>query len=90
MADGIPGSGHQPRRQIAFCVGRWRVTYTGPDSRSPRTGTLVGGPEYPSGNSGVLIPVVADEGPSYSVCWIRYQDVIDVTSPVGSVPESAR
>lgn len=84
MANGIPGSGHRPRRQIAFCAGHWRVTYTGTDPRSPRTGTLAGQPEYPPGEDGVLIPVISDEGPSYSVCWIRYQDVIDVTSPAKS------
>lgn len=67
-----------PRRRIAFSVGNWRVTYAGPDPRSPRTGTLVGRPEF--GPRGARVPVIADDGPAASVRWVDDRDIIAVTA----------
>ena len=67
------------RRQIAFSVGSWRVTFSGADPRSPRTGFLAGRPE--SGPRGTRVPVIADDSPSPAVCWVDDQDVIAVTAP---------
>ncbi|MEV7037543.1 hypothetical protein [Amycolatopsis sp. NPDC051061] len=78
------GGRRPPRRQIAFSVGSWRVTYTGTDPRSPRTGILAGRPEF--GPLGVRVPVIADDGPSASVCWIDDRDVIAVTAPPADEP----
>jgi hypothetical protein len=68
-----------PRRQIAFSFGSWRVTFAGPDPRSPRTGTLAGRPEF--GPRGVRVPVIADDSPSPTVCWVDDRDVIAVSAP---------
>ncbi|MEV7098591.1 hypothetical protein AB0M80_37720 [Amycolatopsis sp. NPDC051045] len=78
----------RPRRQIAFSVGNWRVTYTGPDPRSPRTGTLAGRPEFGSG--GARVPVIADDGPAASVRWVDDRDVIAVTPPPADGPPVSR
>ncbi|MBB4688181.1 hypothetical protein BJY18_005666 [Amycolatopsis jiangsuensis] len=50
-----------PRRQIAFSIGNWRVTYTGTDPHSPRTGDLAGPPEVDPG--GARVPVIAVTAP---------------------------
>jgi len=68
-----------PRRQIAFSVGHWRITYAGTDPRSPRTGNIAGQPEF--GTGGVRVPVIADGTPSPPVCWVDDQDVIAVSAP---------
>jgi hypothetical protein len=81
-APAATGSGHRPRRQIAYSVGRWRVTYTGADPARPCTGTLAGGPEYRSAG-GTLVPVIADDGPAHSVSWIAPGDILDVSGPAG-------
>ncbi|WP_326954263.1 hypothetical protein [Amycolatopsis sp. NBC_01286] len=88
MTPGIPptsaatGPGHRPRRQIAYSVGRWRVTYSGKDPASPRTGTLAGRPRYrPAGT--IVVPVIADDGPAYAVSWIEQRDILDVSGPAG-------
>jgi hypothetical protein len=73
------GIHHPPRRQIAYSFGSWRVTFTGSDPRSPRTGFLAGGPVF--GPRGARVPVVADDSPSSTVCWVEDQDVIAVTAP---------
>jgi hypothetical protein len=77
-----------PRRQIAFSVGNWRVTYAGLDPRSPRTGTLAGRPEFRPG--GARVPVIADDGPAASVRWVDDQDVIAVTAPPADEPPAPR
>jgi len=74
-----------PRRQIAFSVGNWRVTYAGPDPRSPRTGAIAGRPEF--GPGGTRVPVIADDGPAASVHWVDERDIIAVTAqPAGERP----
>jgi hypothetical protein len=76
------GTGHGPRRQIAYSVGRWRITYTGADPALPCTGTLAGRPRYrPAGT--ILVPVIADNGPAHSVSWIEQGNILDVTGPAG-------
>jgi hypothetical protein len=82
------GTAHPPRRQIAFSFGNWRVTFTGADPRSPRTGTLAGRPEF--GPGGVRVPVIADDSPSASVSWVDDQDVIGVTAPPADEPPRRR
>jgi len=77
-----------PRRQIAFSVGTWLITYTGTDPRSPRTGTLAGRPE--SGSRGGRVPVIADDSSSPAVRWIDGQDVITVTAPPAEEPPGRR
>ncbi|WP_284741348.1 hypothetical protein [Amycolatopsis sp. RTGN1] len=67
------------RRQIAFSFGSWRVTFSGSDPRSPRTGFLAGRPEF--GPRGTRVPIIADDTPSPAVCWVDDQDVIAVTAP---------
>ena len=74
-----------PRRQIAFSVGNWRVTYAGPDPRSPRTGTLAGRPEF--GPGGARVPIVADDGPATSVRWVDDRDIIAVTAQPAGEPD---
>ncbi|WP_370964298.1 hypothetical protein [Amycolatopsis sp. cg9] len=73
-----------PRRQIAFTVGTWRVTYAGPDPRAPRTGTLAGRPEF--GPGGTRVPIVAVDGPADSVHWVDDRDIIAVTAGEPPVP----
>jgi len=68
-----------PRRQIAFSIGHWRITYAGTDPRSPRTGTIAGQTEFST--RGVRVPVIADDSPSPSVSWVDDQDVIAVSAP---------
>ncbi|MEU8637769.1 hypothetical protein AB0C38_36785 [Amycolatopsis sp. NPDC048633] len=68
-----------PRRQIAFSFGSWRVTFTGSDPRSPRTGFLAGRVEF--GPHGARVPVIADDSLSPTVCWVDDEDVIAVTAP---------
>ncbi|MEV6828213.1 hypothetical protein [Amycolatopsis sp. NPDC051102] len=77
-----------PRRQIAFSVGNWRVTYAGPDPRSPRTGTLVGGPEFSP--EGTRVPVIADDGPAASVRWVHDREIIAVTAQPADEPPVPR
>ena len=77
-----------PRRQIAFSFGSWRVTFTGTDPRSPRTGTLAGRPEF--GPRGTRVPVIADDSPAPSVSWIDDQDIIAVTAPPADEPRTHR
>jgi hypothetical protein len=76
------------RRQIAFSVGSWRVTFSGSDPGSPRTGFLAGRPEF--GPRGARVPVIADDTPASTVCWVDNQDVIAVTAPpVAGAPDDA-
>ncbi len=78
-----------PRRQIAFSVGNWRVTYAGPDPRSPRTGAIAGRPEF--GPGGARVPVIADDGPAALVHWVDERDIIAVTAqPAGERPVPGR
>ncbi|WP_331661255.1 hypothetical protein [Amycolatopsis sp.] len=83
-----PGLPFPPRRQIAFSVGNWRVTYAGTDPHSPRTGTLAGPPEF--GPGGACVPVIADGGDTASVRWVDVQDVIAVTAPPAGEPPASR
>ncbi|ADJ47347.1 hypothetical protein AMES_5522 [Amycolatopsis mediterranei S699] len=78
-----------PRRQIAFSVGKWRVTYAGPDPRSPRTGAIAGRPEF--GPGGARVPVIADDGPAALVHWVDERDIIAVAAqPAGERPVRGR
>ncbi len=77
-----------PRRQIAFSIGNWQVTFTGTDPRSPRTGTLAGRPEF--GPRGSRVPVIADDSPALSVSWVDDQDIIAVAAPPADEPRSHR
>lgn len=70
-----------PRRVIAYVFGRWRVTFTGTEPESPRTGTLAGQPEYRTADGGILLPVIADDGPGQAVSWIETREIIDVSGP---------
>ena len=73
-----------PRRQIAFSVGIWRVTYANRDPRSPRTGTLAGRTEF--GPGGTRVPVIAGDGPAASVRWVDDRDIIAVTAQPAAEP----
>lgn len=77
-----------PRRQIAFSIGNWQVTFTGTDPRSPRTGTLAGRPEF--GPRGSRVPVIADDSPAPSVSWVDERDIIAVAAPPPGEPCSRR